>query len=257
MDETFQNYVNRVARLTLPATYQSQFPTLQKSPKFAGGEAVLFPGYSVITPPWQDDRQNNEFYDRVRDWQSYLSEKLRQNFFIPVDPNSFHLTLADLIWDNNYQEAVKENSDFDRQLKEEIQKSFARYREIHPQPYPTTWQLLGLMVRPRAIAVCLVPKDNESYQPIFQLRRSIYQNSDLIALGIEQQYNFTAHVTIGYFGDTVSDVDSNLFTEVLCSLNDSLLEMEAPSTIVDKAEFRKFEDMIRYYREADWPTIEI
>jgi len=58
------------------------------------------------------------------------------------------------------------------------------------------------MVMTRSVGVCLAPTDENSYKQILEFRRSIYQNPDLIALGIEQQYHFTAHITLAYFGDT-------------------------------------------------------
>ncbi|MCZ0900644.1 DUF1868 domain-containing protein, partial [Microcoleus sp. HI-ES] len=71
MDDTYQAYVNRVARMTLLDSYKSQVEHIQESPKFKPDEAgrrdpVPFPGYSVITPPAGEDAENAAFYSNLQ-----------------------------------------------------------------------------------------------------------------------------------------------------------------------------------------------
>ena len=87
-------------------------------------------------------------------------------------------------------------------------------------------------------------------------RRMIYQNPNLIALGIEQQYNFTAHITLGYFGAAAATIDRDHLAQQLIQLNEWWLEHAAQDIEVYQAELRKFEDMTHYYREPDWPTVQ-
>ena len=173
---------------------------------------------------------------------------------VPLPPESFHLTIADLIWDNSYSEAVKENPLFEDLLRQRIGESFQKSQI--GKGNPIIWQLLGISIFPRAIVVCLVPKDEQSYKPIVQLRRSIYQNSGVIGLGIEQQYDFTAHITLGYFGEILPNLDRDRLVNILSDLNDQCLVTEQPQVLtIQQAQLRKFDDMMRYYREPDWPEI--
>lgn len=261
MDDTYQAYLNRVTQLTLPATYQSQLQHIQESPKFeplADGSrrAVPFPGCTVVTPPWGDESENAEFYTNLQQLQQDLLQQLDPGLIIPLPPDSFHLTLADLIWNNAYRDAKRENPEFEQQLHQRITDSFQKYQESFANGNPIGWQLLGLMVMPRAIGVCLAPKDEDSYQRILYLRRAIYQNPGLIALGIEQQYDFTAHVTLGYFGEIPANLDRDCMMNLLSAFNQQLLEKEGTSFFVRRGELRKFDDMMRYYREPDWPVLE-
>jgi hypothetical protein len=212
LDETYQTYLNRVARLTLPATYKSQLQHIQESPKFkllpdGSRQAVSFPGYTVCTPPWGEVSENSEFYNSLQEIQEQLLQQLAPGLMVAVPPDSFHLTLADLIWDSAYRHAQRENPNFEKQLQERIQESFQKYQQTMARGNPIGWQLLGLMIRPRAIAVCLAPKDEDSYKRMLEFRRLIYQNSGLIGLGIEQQYHFTSHITLGYFGSIAPNLD--------------------------------------------------
>ena len=256
MDESYQEYINRVARLTLPTACSMQLQTIQHSPKFVAGKPVSFPGYSVITPPTEEDAANRTFYSRVETIQQQLSQQLESDFFIPLPAKSFHFTLADLIWDESYRQAVAANEDFDSALQAEIATSFHQYRESASSEEPLTWQLWGVMTRPRAIMACLVPKDQQSYESVIKLRRSLYQNAGLIGLGIEQQYDLTAHITLGYFDNIPASLNRDRLCIVLSQINDRLLESELPVFTVREAQLRKFENMIDYHRQPDWATVQ-
>ncbi|MBD1938174.1 DUF1868 domain-containing protein [Microcoleus sp. FACHB-68] len=260
MDDTYQIYLNRVARMMLLETYLSGLQHIQESPKFqptpAGDrQPVPFPGYTVTTPTWEDDSENTEFYTNLQNCQQHLLQQLDTGLWVPVPPESFHLTLADLIWDDAYRHASK-NPEFEGQLREQIAQSFKQYESEVGGDAQVRWQILGIMLRTRALAVCLVPRDEDSYERIIKLRRAIYQNAGLIGLGIEQQYHFTPHVTLGYFGDVSPDVDRDRLSVLLHEYNQRWIDEEPHELRVRRAEIRKFDDMTRYYREPDWPAVE-
>lgn len=254
MDESYQEYINRVATLTLPGACAMQLQSIQQSPKFIGGKPVSFPGYSVITPTAGDDKANGEFYQQVANLQEQVLKQLGEDFFIALPTESFHFTLADLIWDESYRQAVAANPNFDRELQQQVAASFQEYQaEAHGKPL--VWQLWGAVIRPRAIMACLVPKDRESYQAVIKLRRSLYQNAGLIALGIEQQYDLTAHVTLGYFDDIPDLLNRDRLCIILSQINDRLVESELPEFTISQAQLRRFENMFQYEREPDWAVV--
>ncbi|NJP18881.1 MAG: DUF1868 domain-containing protein [Hydrococcus sp. CRU_1_1] len=257
MDETYQNYVNRMARLTLPSTYETQLQHIQKSPKFKEGIPVPFPGFSAIAPLAENDSQNSTFFSHLETSQQQLLEQLDPGLVIPIPAKSFHLTIADLIWDSAYKDLTAKNPDFDPQLQKYLRESFHNYKQTVLPSTSGQWQLLGLIILPRALVVGLVPTDEADYEKIIQLRRSIYQNANLISLGIEQQYYLTGHVTLGYFGEIQSDLDRDRMVTILSNFNDRWLESEPQFLKVDRVQLHKFNDMTRYWREPDWPIVEL
>ncbi len=258
MDDNYQTYLNRVAKMTLPETYRSQVQHVQESPKFQrlpDGEiqAVLFPGYTVSTPPAEEDSENAFYADLNVYQQQLLQLPLANDLIVPVPTTSFHLTLADLIWDSAYRDA-SEDAEFEVKLRNQIAQIFQQY-EPQPKSGPIRWRMLGLVIMPRSVGVCLIPSDEGSYEQIVGLRRAIYQTRSLFGLGIQQQYHFTAHVTLGYFGDLPPDLDRDRLSTVFSKLNQQWLE--SPELLVHRAELRKFDDMTRYYRELDWPVLNL
>lgn len=256
MDESYQDYINRVARLTLPNTCSMQLQTIQHSPKFIEGKPVPFPGYSIITPPAEEDRANEKFYAQVRTLQQQLSQQLDKDFLVSLPEASFHFTLADLVWDESYRQIVAANPNFDQELQQQVIASFTQYQDAVENLKPLTWQLWGIITRPRAIMACLVPKDQESYDSVIQLRRSLYQNSGLIGLGIEQQYDLTAHITLGYFDQIPDTLNRDHLCIVMSQINDRLVESELSTMTIKEIQLRKFEDMVQYNREPDWASVQ-
>jgi hypothetical protein len=257
LDETYQNYVNRMTRLTLPSTYETQLQHIQKSPKFKEGIPVPFPGFSAIAPLAENDSDNSTFYSHLETIQQQLLEQLDPGLFVPIPAKSFHLTVADLIWDSAYKDLTANNPDFDLQLQKYLRESFHNYKQTVLPNTSGQWQLLGLIILPRALVVGLVPTEEADYEKILQLRRSIYQNSNLISLGIEQQYYLTGHVTLGYFGDIRSDLDRDRMVTILSNFNDRWLESEPQFLKVNRVQLHKFNDMKHYWREPDWPVVEL
>lgn len=260
MDESYHTYLSRVAKMTLPATYESQVKNIQESPKFrltdGTRQPVAFPGYSAITPPGAEDPGNSAVFKDLAVCQQKLIEKLEADLLVLVDPASFHFTLADLIWDSAYRMATDANPDFESKLIERIEDSFKIYQDSIVDTTPIRWQIMGLTVRPRAIEVSLVPKDESSYDRIIALRRAIYQNSGLISLGIEQQYYFTAHTTLAYFANVQQEIDRVRLSDTLQEYNMHWLD-HPQEIILAQAQLRKFTDMYTYQRQPNFPIVQL
>jgi hypothetical protein len=262
VDESHNTYLNRVAKMTLPATYESQVKNIQESPKFrlkadgATREPVSFPGYSVITPPGAEDAVNSAVFQALAECQQQLVKKLEPDLLVLVDPASFHFTLADLIWDSAYRTAIDANPDFEGELVERIEDSFKIYQHAIAGTEPIRWQIMGLTVRPRAIEVSLVPKDEFSYDRIIAFRRAIYQNASLISLGIEQQYYFTAHTTLAYFANVHQEIDLARLSDTLQEYNMHWLD-NPQEIILAQGQLRKFTDMYTYERQPNFPIVQL
>jgi hypothetical protein len=76
----------------------------------------------------------------------------------------------------------------------------------------------------------------------------------MMGLGIDQQYHFTAHVTLGYFGDIPANLDRVAIAQILAETNQHFLQNKVILSL-DRAELRRFEDMTVYTREAEWPVL--
>jgi hypothetical protein len=194
---------------------------------------------------------------RLTECQQQLVKKLEPDLLALVAPVSFHFTLADLIWDSAYRTAIAANPDFESQLRDRIEDSFKIYQKsVTPATQPIRWQIMGLTVRPRAIEVSLVPKDEYSYDRILAFRQAIYQSSSLMALGIDQQYYFTAHTTVAYFANVDREIDRVRLNDTLQEYNMHWLD-HPQEIILAEGQLRKFSDMYTYERQPNFPIVRL
>jgi Domain of unknown function (DUF1868) len=256
LDDNYSTYIRRMMRSTLPDTYESQVRNLQSSPKFerlpsGAWSPKSFPGYTVVTPPGAEDPANSSLYGHMSDYQQQLVQSLGQSLFIPVPSESFHLTIADLIWSDSFTHATKTDPGFEEKLRSSIEASFEQNRQVRLDQ-PIGFRVAGLMVMTRALALALVATDEAGYNQMLELRRSIYQSPLLMSIGIEQQYHFTPHITLGYFGD-LSAVDRSALATKIDELNQPWVGTEE-TFWAKKAELRQFPNMNNYVRSSDWPS---
>lgn len=256
LDDQYQVYINRLMGMTRLEHYRSQWPLIQPSPKFdvlpnGSVKPTFFPGYTLTTPPGSQDPGNAQFFQRLEAVKQEFWQGVPADLAVPLPMETFHLTIADLIWDSTYRQQVESQPEYETKLRAQIAEVLSQQ--------PTTGTAIGLkalgfIVMTRAIAVCLAPNTEADYQRILQLRRSIYQTSDLLALGIDQQYHFTGHITLGYFtGGDGAAVDVEKLSEHIDRLNEVFL-LDFPEFQLQRVELRKFENMLEFNRQADWPT---
>jgi hypothetical protein len=256
VDDTYQSYINRVAPQTLAIAYEQQLANAQGSPKFEQRQPVPFPGFSLVTPIAAEDAINQGFYGHLATVQKQVAEILGDSF-ISIPTSSLHLTVADLIWDGPYRELRRQNPDFEQQLCACVQHSFADCQLQEIQYKNCQWQVLGILILPRSLGVVLAPQQEKDYDPLMMVRRVVYQNSTLIGLGIEQQYRYTAHITLGYFDAAIEHLkDPKILGENLAQINDHWLESAPQILNIHSLELRYFSDMTCFTRQPHYPVLQ-
>jgi hypothetical protein len=255
VDDNYQSYINRVAPQTLAIAYEQQLANAQGSPKFAQGNPVPFPGFSLVTPIAAEDSTNKDFYNHLAIVQQRVGTILGDRLIL-VPADSLHLTVADLIWNGPYQELRRQNPDFEQNLCACVQHSFADCQLQEIQYKNCQWQILGILILPRSLGVVLAPQQESDYDPLMIVRRVVYQNSTLIALGIEQQYRYTAHITLGYFDTAIEHLeDPQAWGEKLSQINDQWLESDPQILNIHSVELRYFSDMTCFTRQSHYPIL--
>ncbi|MGA1622734.1 MAG: DUF1868 domain-containing protein [Synechocystis sp.] len=255
MDDNYQSYINRVAPQTLAIAYEQQLANAQGSPKFEQRQPVPFPGFSLVTPIAAEDTTNQGFYNHLATVQDRVGQILGDRF-ITIPASSLHLTVADLIWDGPYQELRRQNPDFEQKLCACVQHAFADCQLQGVQYKNCQWQILGILILPRSLGVVLAPQQESDYDPLMMVRRVVYQNSTLIGLGIEQQYRYTAHITLGYFDGAIEQLaDPKTLGEQLSQINDHWLESEPQILNIHSIELRYFSDMTCFTRQPHYPVL--
>ena len=261
MDDQYHIYINRLMGMTRVEHYCHQLGLIQPSSKFAlvDGQTTPteFPGYSLTTPPGHEDLLNGVnggFFDRLASVQEELwriCQPQSSQFMAALPRDTYHLTLADLIWDANYRQQLETIDNYEWKLRAEIGEILSQKANGYQKPIQL--KVLGFLVMTRAIAVALAPNTEADYQHILDLRRAVYQHPPLLGLGVEQQYHFTGHITLGYFTQVPEGLDLDLLSRHLDRLNNEFLD-GFPEFLLERVELRKFDNMTDFKRLDNWPT---
>jgi hypothetical protein len=78
----------------------------------------------------------------------------------------------------------------------------------------------------------------------------------LIGLGIEQQYRYTAHITLGYFDSAIEKLaDPIAVSQRLASINDGWIGHDPQILDIHSIELRYFSDMTQFSRQPHYPLL--
>jgi hypothetical protein len=144
---------------------------------------IPYPGCTVLAKPYPLDLPG---LAAARRSFSVLSDA-----FAAVPVETFHVTLADLVVGRSCEQLKN------RECEEVVHQVRAIIALWHP-PIPIRSKLIGLHAFPGAL-VGLVAFENKShYEALVSLRRDIYTDQRLRALGVRWHFPLIAHVTIGY-----------------------------------------------------------
>ena len=157
LDDQYQVYINRLMGMIRLEHYQNQWNHIQPSPKFevaADGtiQPVVFPGYSIITPPGTEDPLNAGFFSQLETMQRQIwdsAQGLADGLAVALPAQTFHLTIADLIWDANYRQQIQNIPDYEVRLQNAIADIFSQQPNTGR---PIRLRVLGFIVMTRAIA---------------------------------------------------------------------------------------------------------
>lgn len=207
---------------------------------------VNYPGYTIITPTFEDDIDNIRTYTRLGDVQQILLQRLDLFKYAPAPITSFHLTIADLIAGRSYENHVFGT-------KEQILQQVLFSRIIPPTPLnPILMKVRGVSLFTMGAIVALVAAiDKSGYDRLISFRDSIYDNGLLRDFGVERKFKFTGHITLAYIEGMLSERDQNWLAETLIDINKRFFTNSLQFNI-KRAEVRKFDNMLRYYRQEAW-----
>ena len=241
MDGDFEQYRARLATWLKPDAWRGQLTVAKASPKVRNGQPSRFRGVSVLSASGEPEHCNRECLA----WLSELQGRLRVTFgdgdFFWLPPKQLHLTIADLIAGPGYESSVQKTEGFERRFAQALEtiRTGATSRAR-----PLRWRFAGIVFFEHAIGCVLTPVSTQDYQPLVDLRESIYRSAELLNLGVAVPRPYIAHFTLGYFASiptsrqraSWSDHYDEVATWFSC----------ARDWTIGGAELMAFDDMVSY-----------
>lgn len=219
-------------------------------------EALDHPGYTVITPTFEDETnpKNTATYVRLCDVQRALLDKMGSSKLAPAPNSAFHLTVADLIADLPFRRRVRSDVR-EARFRGCVKDILEKFQDSWPGALPT-FEVAGLSLFEAGFVVALVRAHADSapgYIRLMSFRDHIYGGALKTDYSVDRIFPFTGHVTVAYIEDVLVRAERDQLAEVLLDLNGTLKDTSLP-LVVEVAELRKFDGMQRFYRDPSWPV---
>ena len=127
-----------------------------------------------------------------------LQEKIQQLTpdFAPVPPETFHLTVADLIWGDKYT-ALIQSQGGEIQNTQMFQRVDDILKGVDGRLLTQNATIVGVGGFPGAV-VAFVNVDDAAYRSIITFRDKIYSDLILAQYGVFRERPFLGHITLGY-----------------------------------------------------------
>lgn len=253
MKISYADYVKQVEHLLKENTIRgiaNQVKTLGKFKKSNVGvwEPIQYEGYTLITPTFLDDQDNAGCYGILNKVREDLWEDLNFPQIVHAPATAFHMTVARLISSDIYETRLKNTHEEEFLLT--IQELFSRISLLGPLKF----EVKGLSIFPQGVIAALVsPVTEGDYQRLQAFRDSIYGDKVLTDLGVDRKRGFNGHISLFYLEEELSGNDRRILAEALIAINKRFFQTPLPFQIT-RAEVRKFNNFLNYYREGSWPV---
>ena len=209
---------------------------MKKPPgKYKCGKPEPYPGCTVLATPYPVTSLVTQFSSLRRCLSNVQG-------FTPVPPNTYHMTVADLLSDNRYSTASGN--------KPMMDAFFQTVKEIIARHRCRTFdaQIVGIGAFPGVVVAFVDFTSEEDYSWIVRLRDAIFADPTVKNEGVERRFPFVGHLTLGYVESLVTNgfnADMNETRRAVNEMRQATPPVPMSFTIAGAALY-SFPDMSRY-----------
>jgi len=255
MEKEFKEYINFIENsLTKESIREAAnlAGTLGKFSITANGrwEPVYYPGYTLITPTFGDDAENEGSYKILSDIKESIAGKSDLSKLVIAPDNALHMTVARLISGKVFEKNILGTGENEflnamRQLFSKLAIS-GRLR----------FEIKGISVFPQGVIAAMIsPVYEDDYNCLQYFRDYIYSDKTLKELGVERKRGFKGHITLFYIEKELSAIEKQKLSEVIIGINGRFFTEPLPFYI-KRAEVRRFDNFFGFYRKENWAAFE-
>ena len=243
IDGTLNDYLERLDRWTSRQGWLTSLAKIESSEKFRGGAAQPISGCTLITPTYGESKLCRVVYSQIHRARSAILEGLGLRCNL-VPEACLHVTAADLISGAHYDARRALVPDLEVRLRDRVATLLSQQAQLDA---PLEWRVSGLAFFQHALVCVLAPCSERDYEPISEMRRSIYGDEGIRALGVKTPLPFLAHITLAYYEEIPSLGVRQDWVGKYAELQSQLGCAEA-SFFIDQIDLRWFRDMVGYHQ---------
>jgi len=254
MEMNYVDYLKHVENVLEEATireFASQLKTFGKFRESRDGlwEPVPYSGYTLITPTFQADPKNADFYRLLSD----IREELFWNILLPgivwAPSIALHLTIGRLISGDAFTCIMNSREE---EFLLALSQLFSQISSTRPGSL--NYEVKGLSIFPQGVLAAIVsPVTEDDYKPLQAFRDCLYTDKILNNLGVERKRSFHGHITLFYIEDKLFRNERRKLADALIDINKRFFSTPLPFNLT-RAEVRKFDDLSEFHRRDHWPV---
>jgi|GEM_PF-2346631 len=255
MEKSYTDYIRQARSLVTEENIRLSLDTGKTLGHFSlpeGGswQAADYRGYTLITPPFPEDKENQNTYEVLSDVQKCLGEFINPRKIVAVPDQALHMTVARLVSGEVYKHKLAGTRD------EGFLTAMTLALAGLTIPGKLRFEVSGISVYPSGVIVAVVaPASEQDYERLQKLRDHIYADKELQELGVERRRGFSGHITLYYIEAELAADEKAALAAAIAAVNQAFFAEPLPFTL-QRAEVRGFDNFFGFYRQESWPTFE-
>jgi hypothetical protein len=241
---TYAEYQTRQLNHVSEEGLQQDVAKAKKSTKFIyqnnQWHKIPYSGYAVVSL-LKNNPDNEKLIQKL--WciqDKIIGGNNLQNVIYALPKDSFHQTVANTLSDERFLKNIR-LAGLENDYPNFVKDAFADIE--HPDiKSPIQMKIVGVSVFGSSLGVLGVFDCPNDYERILIFREDFYNNAQLASLDVKCTRPFIGHITLGYFGDDLNEINKTKLHQSLLKINQEIAQQNLIFTI-SNTELCKYDEL--------------
>ncbi len=224
MDLNYDEYQQRqLLHVETPTLFEG-LKKISVSGKFTFENEVwikhAYPGYALVTKV-MDYAPNQSLHTTLQEIQEEcIYHTQLRDYIFPLPPDSFHQTIANTLSGERFLQHIH-SPGLDYRFPQMVLECLKDFNPTSSESFPQM-QMIGLSFFGNSFGLLGVFQQESHYRQIVDFRHHFYSRDSMTSLDIHMTRPFIGHITLGYFGRSLSDNHKKKLLDAAIQINRKL-----------------------------------
>lgn len=201
---------------------------------------LAYPGYAIVSL-LKNNAGNEKLAQKLWCYQYQIIQGNNlQDCIYALPKDSFHQTIANTLSGDRFLNNIRLKG-IENDYPKYVNEAFSNVS--NPDiPHPIQMKIVGISVFGSSLGVLGVFENVNDYERILIFREDFYSNVKLASLDIKLTRPFIGHITLGYFGAELNEINKIKLHESLVKINQDIAQQNLVFNI-SNAELCKYDEL--------------
>jgi hypothetical protein len=241
---SYAEYQKRQLQHVAPEGLLADVQLAKKSTKFIfenkQWHKLAYPGYAVVSL-LKNNPANEKLAQKLWCYQYQIIQGNNlQDCIYALPKDSFHQTVANTLSGDRFLQNIR-LAGIENEYPKYVNEAFSNVS--NPDiPHPIQMKIEGISVFGSSLGVLGVFENVNDYERILIFREDFYSNQKLASIDIKLTRPFIGHITLGYFGADLNEINKTKLHESLVKINLDIAQQNLVFNI-SNAELCKYDEL--------------